>query len=94
MRDYKTWENYFYPFLGIGLMFILFSFLFWSVSWWAFRLWIASSLILGTIAELMEDDSVRKIDLGKGWELDISAEGLWDEGEEELRKIKRKSNSK
>lgn len=56
----------------------------------SFKFYVARKEIAQEVSWKFINTKYVMLDLGKGWELDISAEGLWDEGEEELRKIKNK----
>lgn len=54
MRDFSTFQNYYYSAIIVGLAIFGVAFLFWNFDWFFVRVWIVFSLIMGTTSELRE----------------------------------------
>ncbi len=53
-RKFSIFDNYFYSFLLLGIIFFLGHFLIWNIDtiFLSFRMWLVMSIILGTVVEL------------------------------------------
>lgn len=51
-KTFPTWQNLLFPFIILGFLCIIFSFLFWDFEWITVRIWIFVSLIWGIFCEV------------------------------------------